>query len=579
MAGPVDAIDRFERGAADRGITCTRLQTSHAFHSSMMDSVVAPFVEEVKKARLSAPKVPFVSNVTGTWIKPTEAVDPQYWGRHLRAPVRFADGIKALISREGLHLLEVGPGRTLCSFAKSMNADDRFMGASLPHPSDPTPERSSILQAIGELWLRGAEIDWAALGAGHARRRIPLPHYPFERTRYWLESEVKVEEPPPSHGGPVLEKFADVGRWLYYPEWRQTPPVGFSSQHELIGADANWLVFVEPATFGERVLEQLSLTSDSLRIVTVEPGPRFEAIGVRRYTIDPLRRDDYTRLCAELDAAGRMPQAVAHLWASSASVEVEDADAAERALYRGFFSVIWLAQALIAHRRDDAEPVSLKVVTAGVHQIHGDESLRPDRATLLGPCRVIQQEHPEIRCCAIDVPLDAGPSWPSLATRSCNAPLTGSSPAAATGAGRRTSRSRSTFSRRIALRDGGTYLITGGLGAIGTTLARHLAATRRARLVLVTRGTFPSRASWSAWLESHGNADPTSQRIRTVCEIEALGGDVVVATADVADEDAMRRVVAAAKERFGGIHGVHAAPPPAPVRWARRENRVGARAP
>jgi len=562
VAGPIDAIDRFERAAADRGITCTRLQTSHAFHSSMMDGVVAPFVEEVKKARLSAPKVPFVSNVTGTWIKPTEAVDPQYWGRHLRAPVRFADGIKALISREGLHLLEVGPGRTLCSFAKSMNADDRFTGASLPHASDPTPERSLILQSIGELWLRGAEIDWTALGAGDARRRIPLPHYPFERTRYWLEAE-KAEEPPVA-SGPVLEKFADVGRWLYYPEWRQTPPVGFSSHHERIGADANWLVFVEPATFGERVLEQLSLASDPLRIVTVEPGPGFEAIGDRRYTIDPLRRDDYRRLCAELDAAGRMPQAVAHLWASSTTADVEDADATERAQYRGFFSVIWLAQALIAHRCDDAEPVSFKVVTAGVQQIQGDERVRPERATLLGPCRVIHQEHSEIRCCAIDVPLDADTRVASLVAQELVV-LTPDRFVACRGDRRWTPLYEPVAINRepadpSPLRDGGTYLITGGLGAIGTTLARHLAATRRARLVLVTRGAFPDRASWSAWLESHGDADPTSQRIRTVREIEALGGDVVVATADVADEDGMRRVLAAAKDRFGGIHGViHAA--------------------
>ncbi len=312
------------------------------------------------------------------------------------------------------------------------------------------------------------------------------------------------------------------------------------------------------------MLDELSLACDPLRIVTVEPGSRFGALGEGRYTIDPSRQDDYERLVAALDAAGQMPQAVAHLWESSASAGADDPDATEKAQHRGFYSVIWLTQALVAHRFEGADPLSLKVVTAGVQQIHGEERMRAERATLLGPCRVIQQEHPEIRCCAIDVPVDADARVASVVAQEL-VTLTPDRFVACRGARRWTPLYEPVSIDRDAagtppLRDGGTYLITGGLGAIGTALARHLAATRKARLVLVARAGLPSRETWGAWLESHGEANPTSRRILAVREIEALGGQVVVASADVADEAAMRGVIAAAKERFGVIHGViHAA--------------------
>ena len=113
LSGPTDAVNELEHQLTSRGVACRRLHTSHAFHSSMMDPIIGPFTEHVKKIVLKRPKIPFVSNVTGTWITPQEATDANYWARHLRQTVRFAEGLQMLLQDLERILLELGPGRTL----------------------------------------------------------------------------------------------------------------------------------------------------------------------------------------------------------------------------------------------------------------------------------------------------------------------------------------------------------------------------------------------------------------------------------------------------------------------------------
>ncbi|HKV07510.1 MAG TPA: amino acid adenylation domain-containing protein, partial [Thermoanaerobaculia bacterium] len=147
---------------------------------------LAPFTAAVHRVRLSEPRIPFVSNVTGTWILPEEATDPGYWARHLRGTVRFADGVATLLAEPDRVLLEAGPGRTLSTHA-ARQAVGRPAIASLRHPREEGSDLASILTAAGRLWLAGHRLNAEKLFAGQERRRIPLPSYPFERHRYWIE--------------------------------------------------------------------------------------------------------------------------------------------------------------------------------------------------------------------------------------------------------------------------------------------------------------------------------------------------------------------------------------------------------
>src|SRR6185369_4344133 len=116
-SGPVEAIDRLGARLAERGAVAARLRTSHAFHSPMMDPVLGPFADLVATVALHAPRLPYVSNLTGTWITAEQATDPAYWVRHLRAPVRFGDGLAALLAEPTRLLLEVGPSTALTRLA------------------------------------------------------------------------------------------------------------------------------------------------------------------------------------------------------------------------------------------------------------------------------------------------------------------------------------------------------------------------------------------------------------------------------------------------------------------------------
>ncbi|MEP7125270.1 MAG: thioesterase domain-containing protein, partial [Byssovorax sp.] len=182
VSGPEPAIANLEARLSGRGAASRRLRTSHAFHSASMDPILAAFTAEVRKVALHAPQIPYLSSVTGGLITAAEATDPAYWARHLRAPVRFSPGLVALA--EGRTLLEVGPGRSLTTLARHHGfAAISTLGA----PGGRASDLEGLLGALGQLWISGARVDWAALRAGEVRRRVPLPTYPFERLRHWIE--------------------------------------------------------------------------------------------------------------------------------------------------------------------------------------------------------------------------------------------------------------------------------------------------------------------------------------------------------------------------------------------------------
>ena len=183
-----------------RSSPCAADSMQQLEQSAMTEAAVQPFVEIVARTKRSAPTVPFVSSITGTWMTSAEAMDPNYWVGHLRQPVKYSDSVRSLIGREQCHLLEVGPGR-----------------------DGTTSQTAAVLETLGRLWQRGAAVNWEALRGGERRRRVSLPTYPFERRRYWVDPEPEPEPEPELAPPPATAKQADVARWFSLPEWRQTP--------------------------------------------------------------------------------------------------------------------------------------------------------------------------------------------------------------------------------------------------------------------------------------------------------------------------------------------------------------------
>ncbi|MGV4982184.1 type I polyketide synthase [Streptomyces sp. NRAIS3] len=185
VSGPVPAVEALEKRLRAAGATCRRLRTSHAFHSPMMEAVAAPFESMLRKAVLRPPEIPFVSNLTGDWIRPEEAVDPQYWIRHLLSPVRFHEGVGRLLSGPASVFLEVGPGATLRTLL-GRAGDDHVPLGGLPDPEREADDGVYLARTVGRLWEAGASVDWDRWRR-RTWSRIPLPTYPFGRRRHWVE--------------------------------------------------------------------------------------------------------------------------------------------------------------------------------------------------------------------------------------------------------------------------------------------------------------------------------------------------------------------------------------------------------
>ncbi|MHC5613932.1 MAG: type I polyketide synthase [Nostoc sp.] len=565
VSGPRSAIDELQNQLTQQAVDCHRLHTSAAFHSQMMDPIIQRFLDRVKKINLKPPQIPFVSNVTGTWIAATEATNPSYWARHLRQTVRFAEGVALLLQKPEQILLEVGPGRTLTTLARQHIEQDeqQIVLSSLRHPKEQQSDVAFLLNTLSQLWLTGVEINWSGFYANQRRYRTPLPVYSFDRQRYWIEPQPSAA--PVTTFPEALHKQLNLADWFYIPVWKKSQPLEPVENAELVKQKSCWLVFVDRCDVGSLLVKRLQ--QQSQYVITVIEGEQFTKLHEYAYSINPQQRDDYDALFQALIEQDLTPQIIAHFWGITANNQTPSGiESFETNQYFGFYSLLFLAQAV--GQQEITDPLEMLVVTNNIHDVTGDESLCPEKATVIGSCKVISQEYPNIICRSIDVVLPQLERQKQKLIDQLVAEVT-IQPTDLIIAYREHHRWVQTFEAvhleeaiagKTRLRQKGVYLITGGLGGIGLELAKYLAQTVQAKLVLVGRSGLPKKDEWEQWLATHDDQDSVSIKIKKVQTLEELGASVLVKSADVADLQQMQSVIVQVSEDFGEIHGViHAA--------------------
>lgn len=563
ISGPGEAIDELTAKLSREGKVFRRLPTSHAFHSRMMDSIVDSFRELVKTTPLNAPQIPYLSNVTGNWITPQEAADPEYWVRHLCETVRFKEGIEELLKWKSPALVEVGPGQSLCSFVK-LDTGNQSEKTALALPSmrssyNESADLQILTETIGKLWMAGVIIEWSGYYANQQRHRLHLPTYPFERQRYWIEPRRPVEKA----ASPTIEKKADIDDSFYLPVWKQVAPLAPISKESLAASPCSWLIFLDGYGLGSLLAQRLQRAGHS--VSTVEIGSEYKRRGGSHYTINPSSVQDYQAL---IKAQTNLPEKIVHLWqVASDNNEELSHTSVEQSQRQGFYSLLYLAQALGNRRL--ARPVEINVISSKMQAVTGYESLAPGKATLLGPSRVIPFEYVKLSCRSLDLelPVSGTREAEKLIERLTSELMVPSTDSVAAYRGGKRWVER--FERvalphpdasESKLRDGGVYLITGGLGGIGLALAEHLAKRFKARLVLVGRTALPPREKWEALLSNPETPQEVSRKIEKLKSLDQSGAEALVLSADVASLEEMERVVCQTIDRFGEINGVfHAA--------------------
>lgn len=538
ISGSVEAVTQLESYLIEKGISSRRLHTSHAFHSEMMNSILEPFTLLVKKVNLKRPKIPYVSNVTGNWITAAQATNPSYWAAHLRSSVRFTDGIQLLLKEPERILLEVGPGRTLSTLTKqhSQKITKQVILNSLQHPKERQSDVEYLLTTLGQIWLAGIQVDWASFYQYDRHSRIPLPTYPFERQRYWIEPKEQANAVKTSievlSSTSQLHKRPNIADWFYIPSWKRSPLN--TRKLDKMSVQLNTLVLIDEYGLGSQLVKKLEL--EGQHVITVKVGSEFTKLRDDVYVLNPGRSNDYDTLFDKLRTLGKIPQTIVHLWNvtpnSEAGLELESIDKAQKL---GFNSLIFLAQVL--GKQTISDKLHVAVVSNNMQEVTGVELLCPQKATILGPIKVITQEYPNISCCSIDVAILPKENWhkENLTDQLLTELTTQSSDQII--AYRGLHRWIQTFepiqldkSNKATplLKQGGVYLITGGLGGIGLVLAEHLAKTAQAKLILIGRSALPIKEKWEQWLASHEAKDSVSRKIREVQKLEELGARVLV---------------------------------------------------
>lgn len=552
-SGPNDALETLAEALSAAEIESQRVRISVAAHSSMLDALLPEFRDVIERVSLSPPRIAFVSSLTGDWIRPEEATNPEYWLRHMRETVRFADGVTRLFAEPAQLLLEVGPGRTMASLARQHPGRDKAQPVlnSLRHHGEAGNDQSVILHRLGQLWVSGVTVDWDRYWLGETRLRVPLPTYRFDRERHWFEPGTLISR---MDEGDEPVRLSDLADWFYEPGWQRTPAVPSRPSR----ADA--LIFEDDVGVSEHIIQALCRAGRTA--IRVRAGRHYKRAG-DQFVIDPADAGHYTQMLGELAQAGRLPEEIFHLWQVTGAAS-QDVD---RLQERGFYSLLHLAQALGVHEL--APATEWAVISDGLQRVSGEPRLSPAKATLLGPCRVLRQEFPQMRVRSIDLPLQA---WTPAALDRLSQALIAelSSPDdAEIIAYRSEERWTQTLLRArraepdlvtSALKQGGVYFITGGLGGIGLAVAQHLATHYSAKLALVGRTPLPPRDMWEIILSTRPAVDQDCRRIRAVQSIEAAGGQVLLLEGDVAKYTAMQRAVNAVRRHYGPIDGVfHAA--------------------
>ena len=555
VSGPDEAIELLAEQLDPQDIQCRRLHTSHAFHSPMMDAALEPFIAHLQNVTLNPPTMPLISNETGDWMTAEQATDPNYWARHLRHTVNFAAGVQTLCSLGDAIFLEVGPGNALATVVKQQldkNAP-QLTYATLRHPRQNEDDRIRPLTTIGQLWLAGCPVQWEQLYQHQNRRRLPLPGYPFERQRYWLD--------PPTENQPrhlSAKKKAPLPDWFYLPTWQHTLPPTMTQQY-LLDKKANWLLFVDEAGLGDRL--DGFLRTNEQHVTVVMAGEKFSQLDETVLTINPTATTDYDTLCQKLHNEGKWPDHIVHLWNVTKESVGQTAQTDN-----SFYSLLYLAQALDKVRTE--ETTQLHLVANHLYAITDAEPITAEKRLLCGPAKVLPQEFEWLSTQVIDVQLPAPNSWLwgetiqlLLAEFGVNQTDSTAQTIAYRGRGRWMLEYAPTpLNQETAavprLRPRAVVLITGGLGGLALATAELLTKQARARLVLLHRSPFPARAEWEEWLVAKGAEDRTSQRIQKLLALEEVGADFLLIQADVTERESLATAVSQAETKLGHINAV-----------------------
>ena len=559
LSGPAGELEKAVARLTADGVRCDWLETSHAFHSSLLDPILAEFASYADQFTFSAPQRILIDNLTGTTLGRSTKLDGEYWRRHARRPVQFAKSVRTLSDLGVKVLLEIGPQPVLTAAALRAWPEPATTPKAIASLRRTTADARQISEALADAYVLGQLPDFAAVAAGH---QVDLPDYPFERRQYWfrdnrerpnqqqrmgvrtetvrLLEDGRIDELAALLGGDpqsldVLQRLAaqhnqqrsaqSVVDERYEIRWQAgtaAPPAADD--------DAAWILVGDPATLAP------------LAGLLTERSAEHRVIGL------PVTDADEEALEAQLhEAAEGKPLRIV---LACAPDPAEGSESSTQSLSWVQRHVLVGARRLFRATAAAGLRAPIWVVTQGAQRIADTDTVSPEQTCLWGFGRAAALELPQVWGGLADLSDGSAAQWSQFVDQvlapAKDAAVREDQFALRDGAvhvPRLVRRTGPANSAPLQLRGDATYLVTGGLGSIGLEIAGHLAA-RGARSLVLTSRRAPGEAA--------------QQRIDALRD--QYGADVRAVTADVADADDVTRLLDLLRAELPPLAGiVHAA--------------------
>ena len=518
ISGEEIALARVVSNLESQGISTQKLNVSHAFHSPLMQPVLAEFTQIAETITYAVPKIPIVSNVTGT-IVTTEIAKAEYWVEHITAPVKFAQGMELLRQEKCNIFLEIGAKPILLGMGRQCLPKTK--GLWLPSLRPRKQDWQQVLSSLASLYVEGINVNWESFAQDNSRQKVTLPTYPFQRQSYWLEKTDKVLS---------LRKniTADLAPALYEIIWQEnTQELPRATEK----SNCHYLIFADYQGVSTKVAQQLEQAGHSSLLVY--RGEEYRSLGDRRWQINYQQPEDIVKLFTEIGIAPGNLHKIIYLW--SLDGDKEDLNYNYEVNCAGILNLV---QTLF--KRNINVPIWL--VTQENQAIN--HKLQPQAiasSSMWGLGQVLALEHPEYFGGLVDI--SNSPSNQEITNLIAVISHKNQEDRLSLRDNRvyisRLEKLARQSPQKLSINSDGTYLITGGLGALGLQIAQWLAEKSALHLILV------------------GRSKPSKQAQTIIDRLIEKGVEITITQADVTSKQELAKVIESYKNSLKGI--IHAA--------------------
>ena len=416
VAGPSESIKWFGNYLSEKGIDGKELATSHAFHSSMMDGMVKDYRELLEGIEMERLKYPILSNVSGQLCHDSEMSKVSYWLDQLRQPVMFSSGLGQIMQEDEVVFLEVGPSGGLTSFVRNHKAYKkghqvvRLLGGQRYKGNT----QKGLVEGLGKLWSKGIEIDWEKYYSQEKRNKISVPGYSFEKTKYPVDvwpklmvskmilNRIRSDEPTEEIlKGAIWKNPGEITpepihNWFYTPTWQLSPQYDSRPEDQNVGCT---LVLMDSVGVGEDIIQKLRKLGEEVICVQIGSPPTKEFLD-NTFFLNLGEEQSYYQLIEKLAHKGLVPTRIIHCWGITAySFEKENLDE----IHRYFYSLFHLVKACHLQKMGLEKII---VLTNGLHDVtNSGEMASPLKSLGIAYLKVLAQEYPILQTAHIDISL------------------------------------------------------------------------------------------------------------------------------------------------------------------------------